>query len=105
VETIETFKNVEQSLLRHFLGVFAVAAHQPAVVKNLGAEMFHKAIKCFWFSSNQSSGEFNFRLSVQGRVPLLIVAGSECRGRVLLPKMQALEKGGARRHLGPPSAS
>ena len=42
-------KHFEQSLLRHFLGVFAVAAHQPTIVKNRGAEVFHKAVKPFWF--------------------------------------------------------
>jgi hypothetical protein len=37
--------------------------------------MFHKAIKRFWFSSNQLPREFNFGFPLQGPVPLLIVAG------------------------------
>ena len=71
-------KHFEQSLLRHFLGVFAVAAHQPTIMKNLGAEVFHKAVKRSWFSGHQCPREFNFGFSVQSQVPLLIVAGSAC---------------------------
>ena len=75
METIEILKHVEQSLLRHFLGVFALAAHQPAIMKNLGAEVFHKAVKRLWFSGNQFPRQFNFEFPFQGQAPLLIVAG------------------------------
>src|ERR1039458_4379750 len=55
-----------QRLLRHFLGVFAVAAHEPTVVEDLGAEMFHKAVERLWFSSHQLPREFYFGFTFQG---------------------------------------
>jgi hypothetical protein len=60
-------KHFEQRLLRHLLGVLAVAAHQPAIVENLRAEVFHKAVERLWFSSNQFPREFDFGITFQGR--------------------------------------
>jgi hypothetical protein len=66
-EIFETLKHFEQCLLRYFLGVLAVAAHQPAIVEDLRAEVFHKAIEGLWFSSNQLPREFDFSVAFQGQ--------------------------------------
>src|ERR1039457_1341426 len=71
---VEVLKHLEQSLLRHFLGVLPMAAHQPAIVEDLRAEVFHKAIERSRFFSDQLPREFSFGVSFQGPVPLLIVA-------------------------------
>jgi len=67
-EMVEILKHFEQCLLRHFLSVFAVPAHQPTIVEDLGPEVFHKAIERFWSSSNQLPREFNFVVTFQGPV-------------------------------------
>jgi hypothetical protein len=51
----------------HFLGVFPLAAHQPAIVKNLRAEVFHKAVERLRLSSDQLPSEFNFGVAFQGQ--------------------------------------
>jgi hypothetical protein len=48
-------------------------------VEDLGAEVFHKAVKRLWFSGNQFPREFNFGFPFQGPPPFLIVAGSAMR--------------------------
>lgn len=78
-EMVETFEHFQQRLLRHFLGVFALSAHQPTIVENLGPEVFHKAIEPLRFSSDQLSRKFYFRVAFQGLVPILIVAGLDLR--------------------------
>src|ERR1039457_5418452 len=65
----EILKHFEQCLLRHFLRVLAIPAHQPTVMENLCPEVFHKAIERFWPSSNQLARQFNFGVSFQGPVP------------------------------------
>jgi hypothetical protein len=75
MDTIEILEHFEQGFLGHFLGVFAVATHQPAIVENLGPEVFHKAVKRLWLSNNQFPREFNFGFSFQSQVPLLILPG------------------------------
>src|ERR1019366_9097017 len=67
-EVIEILKHFEQCLLRHFLSVLAVPAHQPTIVKDLCPEVFHKAIERFWFSSHQLPREFNFVVTFQSPV-------------------------------------
>jgi hypothetical protein len=76
---IEILKHVEQRLLCYFLGVFALAAHEPTIVEDLGVEVFHKTIERLWFSSHQLPRERNFGFTFQGPVPLLIVAGLALR--------------------------
>jgi hypothetical protein len=65
-EMVEILKHSQQRLLRHFLGVFAVAAHEPTIVEDLGAEVLHKTVERLWFSGHQSPREFNFSFAFQG---------------------------------------
>jgi hypothetical protein len=50
---VEILEHFEQCLLRHFLRVFTLPAHQPAIVENLGAEMSYKAVKGLRFAGDQ----------------------------------------------------
>jgi hypothetical protein len=38
----EIFEHAEKRLLRHFFGIFALPAQQPAIVKNPGPKMVHE---------------------------------------------------------------
>jgi len=61
-------RHFEQRLLRHLFGVLAVAAHQPAIVEDLRAEVLHKAIERLRFSSNQLPRELDFGVTFQGQL-------------------------------------
>jgi hypothetical protein len=62
---VEILKHVQQCLLRHFLGVFAVSAHKPTIVEDLGPKVFHKAVERLRFSSHQLPRELNFDFPFQ----------------------------------------
>ena len=59
---------LEQRLLRYFFGVFGMAAHQPAIVKQLGAEVVDESFERVRRSRRQSARQTGFGFKVQARL-------------------------------------
>ena len=72
---IEALEDLQQCVLRHVFRILALAAHQPAVMENLGPEVLHEAVERVRVSRHESSCEIDFRFPFQWSVPLPIVTG------------------------------
>lgn len=62
---VETLEHFQQCLLRHFFGIFSLAAHQPAVVKDLRTEVVDETVESIRFAGDQPPGKFNFFFALQ----------------------------------------
>ena len=57
-QTIQMLEYAQQRILSHFFGILSLAAHQPAIVKNLGPEMLDKCIEGSGISRQHIPGQF-----------------------------------------------
>ena len=64
-QLIETLEHFHERLLRHFFGVFTLAAHEEAVLKHLGLERLDKTVEGFGLSGQERPREVCF--GVMGR--------------------------------------
>ena len=64
-QLVEAFESLQQSILRHVFRILPLAAHEPAVLKDLCPEMFYKTVERPGVPRHQPPPEFNLFGSLQ----------------------------------------
>ena len=74
-QLVEALEDLEQGLLGDFFGVLGAAAHQPAVVKDLGAEVLDEPLEGIGLAGQQRACQSGFHQLVHA--PIVAPGGGE----------------------------